>query len=226
MGANRIDRKYAREKIREMYELIKEQSPPHHFEFSDPFWVLITTVLSHRTKDPVTDAASRGLYDKYKDSYGLARANYDDVKSIIAKVGFSNVKAQRVIDISNIINEKYGGKVPSSIEELIKLPGIGRKTANVVLADSFGIPALAVDTHVHRISNRIGLTKTKNPYDTEMELKKIVPEDMWLGFNPTLVEFGKTICKPIGPRCDVCKINSFCDYYKNIYIKIQSKNKR
>ena len=221
-----INRKYARDHIREMYELIKEQSPPHHFEFSDPFWVLITTVLSHRTKDPVTDAASRGLYEKYHDSYGLASAEYDDVKEIIAKVGFSNVKAQRVIDISRILNEEYDGKVPSSIEELTKLPGIGRKTANVVLADSFGIPALAVDTHVHRISNRIGLSKTRNPGDTEIELKKIVPVEMWLGFNPTLVEFGKTICKPIGPRCDICKINSFCDYYKKIYIKKSTGNKK
>ena len=209
-----------------MYEMIKNQSPPHHFEFSDPFWVLITTVLSHRTKDPVTDAASRGLFNKYGDSYGLASATYDDVKEIIAKVGFSNVKAQRVIDISKIINEEYDGKVPPSIEELTKLPGIGRKTANVVLADSFGIPALAVDTHVHRISNRIGWTKTKNPDDTEEELKKIVPKDMWLGFNPTLVEFGKTVCKPIGPRCEACSINSYCDYYKNVYIKKENGNKR
>lgn len=222
-----VEKKYLKEHVREIYELINEQSPRHHFEFSDPFWVLITTILSHRTKDEVTDPAARGLYNKYKDSKGLASAEYEDVKKIIAKVGFSNVKAQRVIDVSRIINEKYSGQVPSSIDELISLPGIGRKTANVILADAFEIPAIAVDTHVHRIANRIGLVDAKIPEKTEEQLKEIIPKDLWLGFNPMLVEFGKKICKPIGPLCDLCNINSYCRYYQDVYKKKnEEKNKK
>lgn len=205
--------KTAREQFGEAYELIKQQSPPHHFEFSDPFWVLITTIMSHRTKDEVTDPAARRLYEKYHDSRGLAAADYDDVYAAISKVGFAKVKAERVIGAAQIINEKFGGKVPENIDDMMTIPGIGRKTANVVLADALKIPAIAVDTHVHRISNRIGWVKTKNPDDTEERLRKIIPEDQWLGFNPILVEFGKTVCKPIGPKCGECLINSYCEFY-------------
>lgn len=205
--------KKAREQFDEVYRLIKEQSPPHHFEFSDPFWVLITTILSHRTKDEVTDPAARRLHDRYHDSRGLESADYDEVYGAISKVGFAKVKAERVIGAARIINEKFGGEVPENIEDMMTIPGIGRKTANVVLADALKIPAIAVDTHVHRISNRIGWSRTKNPDDTEEVLRKIVPREQWLGFNPVLVEFGKTVCKPIGPRCEECLINSYCEYY-------------
>jgi len=208
-----MSRKVVEHNIIEIYRRIKEQSPPHHFEFVDPFWVLITTMLSHRTKDEVTDAASRSLYNRYRNSRGLASASYDDVRTLISRVGFSKVKAQRVIDVARIIGDKYGGKVPGDIEKLVELPGVGRKTANVVLADSFGIPAIAVDTHVQRIATRLGVTKSKNPEDTEHVLEKIVPRELWLGFNPTLVEFGKKVCRPIGPRCTICGISEFCDYY-------------
>lgn len=210
---NFMSRKTVERNIREIYRRIREQSPPHHFEFSDPFWVLITTMLSHRTKDEVTDAAARSLYNRYRDSRGLSTASYEDVKALISRVGFSTVKAARVVEVARIIEEKYGGKVPGDIEKLTELPGVGRKTANVVLADSFGIPAIAVDTHVQRIATRLGITRSNDPEETEHILEKIVPRELWLGFNPTLVEFGKHVCRPIGPRCDICKISEFCDYY-------------
>lgn len=201
-----------------IYDLIKKMSPPHHFEFSDPFWVLVTTLLSHRTKDPVTDAAARSLYNRYGSAEKLADASYDDVLSMISKVGFCRVKAARVIDLAGIIVNKYGGKVPESREELMTIPGVGRKTANVVISDSMGIPAIAVDTHVQRISKRIGWSKSDDPEKTEETLMKIVPKEDWVGFNPVMVEFGKTVCRPIGPRCDQCLINSYCGFY--------AKNKR
>ena len=210
---NFMSRKTVERNIREIYRRIREQSPPHHFEFSDPFWVLITTMLSHRTKDEVTDAAARSLYNRYRDSRGLSTASYEDVKALISRVGLSTVKAARVVEVARIIEEKYGGKVPGDIEKLTELPGVGRKTANVVLADSFGIPAIAVDTHVQRIATRLGITRSNDPEETEHILEKIVPRELWLGFNPTLVEFGKHVCRPIGPRCDICKISEFCDYY-------------
>jgi endonuclease-3 len=128
-------------------------------------------------------------------------------------VGFCKVKAARVIDLAGIIVNKYGGTVPESREELMTIPGVGRKTANVVLSDSMGIPAIAVDTHVQRISKRIGWSKSDDPEKTEEVLMKIVPHEDWVGFNPVMVEFGKTVCKPIGPKCNQCLINSFCDFY-------------
>ncbi|WP_393971697.1 endonuclease III [Oxyplasma meridianum] len=201
-----------------IYDLIKSMSPPHHFEFSDPFWVLVTTLLSHRTKDQVTDAAARSLYNRYGTAEKLASASYDDVLSLILKVGFCKVKATRVIQLAGIIVNRYGGRVPESREELMSIPGVGRKTANVVLSDSMNIPAIAVDTHVQRISKRIGWSKYDNPEKTEEVLMKIVPKDEWVGFNPVMVEFGKTICRPIGPKCSQCLINKYCDFY--------AKNKR
>ncbi|HLH85569.1 MAG TPA: endonuclease III, partial [Thermoplasmataceae archaeon] len=197
-----------------IYPLIQEQSPPHHFEFRDPFWVLITTMLSHRTKDEVTDAAARSLHNRYGSIEGLANADYGEVLSIIDKVGFKRAKAERIIQAARIIRDKFGGRVPESIEALMTIPGVGRKTANVVLSDSMGKPAIAVDTHVHRIANRIGLCATKTPEETEEALRRIIPVEMWVGFNPTLVEFGKHVCKPVGPKCSECKILDYCKFGK------------
>ncbi|MCL4444385.1 MAG: endonuclease III [Candidatus Thermoplasmatota archaeon] len=199
--------------IRTIYSRIREQSPDHHFEFSDPFWVLITTILSHRTKDEVTDAAARGLYNKYRNAEGLATASEEDVLEIIRKVGFSSVKAPRIINAARLILNEFAGNVPANIDDLTSIKGVGRKTANVVLADAFKIPAIAVDTHVLRISNRLGISRSKDPEVVERELTRIVPKDIWLGFNPRLVEFGKKVCRPVGPRCQICNISEFCDYY-------------
>ena len=210
-----MNRKQAMETFPEIYERIRSQSPPHHFEFKDPFWVLITTIMSHRTKDEVTDRAARNLFEKYGDAASLSCAKYDEVLPLISKVGFSRVKAGRVIETARIIVEDFHGDVPDELEKLTLIPGVGRKTANVVLADAFRKPAIAVDTHVHRISNRIGWGKTKNPEETEEVLRRIIPEQYWLGFNPMLVEFGKKICKPVGPKCSECTISEFCQYYKN-----------
>ncbi|EQD75099.1 endonuclease III, partial [mine drainage metagenome] len=185
----------------------------HHFEFTDPFWVLIATILSHRTKDEVTDAAARSLYNRYHDAHGLAAASEEEVLGLIRKVGFSRVKTPRIINASRIILERFGGSVPTTVDDLVTIPGVGRKTANVVMADAHRIPAIAVDTHVLRISNRLGISRSKNPEDVEIALTKIVPKDIWLGFNPRLVEFGKKICRPVGPRCEICSISEFCDYY-------------
>ncbi len=208
--------RWKREDIIKMLNLIQSQSPPHHFEFHDPFWVLITTIMSHRTRDEVTDAAARNLFNKYGDSEHLSKADYQDVLKLIGNVGFMTVKAQRVIDAARIVEEKFGGNVPDSMEDLMTIPGVGRKTASVVLADSFGIPAIAVDTHVHRVSNRIGWANSKNPEDTEEQLKSLIPKEKWVGFNPMMVEFGKKICRPVGPKCNECLINAHCRYYMKI----------
>ncbi len=208
-----------KENIEIIYGRIKEKAPPHHFEFQDPFWVLITTILSHRTKDEVTDPAARRLFEQYKDPGGLSSAKQEDVERLINKVGFYKVKAERVIQAARIILEHYGGNVPVNADDLMKIPGVGRKTANVVLADSMGIPAIAVDTHVFRISRRIGLSSGKKPGDVEADLMRIIPEKLWLGFNPVMVEFGKKICRPINPKCDICNITEFCNFYRKNHAK-------
>ena len=204
--------KMLREDIEKVIELMRSQSPTHHFEFHDPYWVLITTMLSHRTKDPVTDDAARKLKARYIDMNGLAEASYEDVLKIIEKVGFRKAKAQRIIDASRILIEKYGGNVPPSLEELTTIPGVGRKTANVVLSDSFNIPAIAVDTHVQRISVRLGISRSDDPAETEKILMEIVPRELWVGLNPMMVEFGKTVCRPVGPLCEKCLIREYCEY--------------
>ena len=216
-----------RANILTIYDRIKEQSPEHHFEFTDPFWVLITTMLSHRTKDEVTDAAARSLYNRYHDAHGLAAASEKEVLALIRKVGFSKSKAPRIINASRIILDRFDGSVPANIDDLVTIPGVGRKTANVVLADAHRIPAIAVDTHVLRISNRLGISRSKDPEKVEIALTRIIPKDLWLGFNPRLVEFGKKICRPVGPRCEICSISEFCDYYsKKGKPAIQGKGKR
>ncbi|MGP6240404.1 endonuclease III domain-containing protein [Cuniculiplasma sp. SKW4] len=203
---------YFKKNITTMIKLMQKQSPEHHFEFRDPFWVLITTILSHRTKDEVTDRAARSLEEKYHDCNGLSEASYNDVLSIIDKVGFKTVKAERVINAAKILREQYNCKVPEDIDLLMKIPGVGRKTANVVLSDAFGIPAIAVDTHVQRICYRTGISTSQDPEETEIILQRIVPKEFWVGLNPMMVEFGKNICRPVGPKCQICNIRDYCNF--------------
>ncbi|MGP6207040.1 endonuclease III domain-containing protein [Cuniculiplasma sp. SKW3] len=203
---------YFKKNITTMIKLMQKQSPEHHFEFRDPFWVLITTILSHRTKDEVTDRAARSLEEKYHDCNGLSEASYNDVLSIIDKVGFKTVKAERVINAAKILREQYNCKVPEDIDLMMKIPGVGRKTANVVLSDAFGIPAIAVDTHVQRICYRTGISNSQDPEETEIILQRIVPKELWVGLNPMMVEFGKNICRPVGPKCQICNIRDYCNF--------------
>ena len=183
-------------------------------EMGSPLSILIGTILSARTRDENTSAVVKKLFSKYKSARSLAQAELSDVEKIIKSTGFYHVKAKRVIEVASIIDSKYSGKVPDTLEELLKLPGVGRKTANCVLVYAFEKPAIPVDTHVHRISNRLGLVQTKTPEETELELMKKIPKKYWLKINDMFVMYGQNICKPISPMCDVCQIKRECDYYK------------
>lgn len=187
---------------------------PRNFEERDPFKVLVTTVLSHRTKDENTERASQRLFEVYGSVEELAKAKPEDLYELIKASGMYKQKAERIVRIAREIMEKYGGKVPNTLDELLKLPGVGRKTANIVLWVSFGKPALAVDTHVHRISNRLGWVKTKRPEETEEELKKLLPPELWGPLNGSMVEFGRKVCKPLRPRCAECPLREMCAYPK------------
>ena len=178
----------------------------------DPYKVLVRTILSQRTRDENTDQATNNLFSKYKDIYEVVEAPTEDVQELIKPAGFYRVKAGRIQEVSQILIDEYGGEVPDTLEELVKLPGVGRKTANCVLVFAFELPAIPVDTHVHRISNRMGLVNTKNPDDTEMELSKIAPKELWIKLNDLMVQFGQNICKPIHPQCEVCPCFDICDY--------------
>ena len=186
----------------------------HNAEDHGPFSILIGTILSARTKDESTSRIVKDLFKVYKNSRQLANAKVKDVEKIIKSIGFYHVKARRIIEVAKIIDSKYNGKVPDDLEKLVELPGVGRKTANCVLVYAYEKPAIPVDIHVHRISNRLGLVQTKNPEETEFELMKIIPKKLWLDINETFVKYGQNICKPISPMCDVCKIKNFCEYYK------------
>lgn len=181
----------------------------------DPYRVLVRTILSQRTRDENTDQATNNLFSKYKDIYEVVEAPTEDVQELIKPAGFYRVKAGRIQEVSQILIDEYGGEVPDTLEELVKLPGVGRKTANCVLVFAFELPAIPVDTHVHRISNRMGLVDTKNPDETEIELSKIAPKELWIKLNDLMVQFGQNICKPTSPQCEMCPVNYLCDYDGN-----------
>ena len=179
---------------------------------NDPFKVLISTVLSQRTRDENTYAASKSLFLKYDTPKKIADADIRDVENLIKRSGFYHVKAKRIKDISKDILENFNGQVPAGLDDLLTLPGVGRKTANCVLVYGFNIPAIPVDTHLHRIPNRIGIVNTKTPEQTEIELMKLVKKKDWLLINDLFVKFGQKICRPVRPGCSKCPIEKYCDY--------------
>ena len=177
--------------------------------------MLIATILSQRTRDDNTRKASDSLFGKYDSVEELAEADPDDVAALIRPAGFPKQKAKAIVDCCAILRDEYGCRIPEETEALLKLPMVGRKTAACVRAYAMGIPAVCVDTHVHRISNLMGLVETKDPCDTETELMRITPEDRWIDINKYLVRHGQLVCLPNRPRCDMCSVRSMCGHYKN-----------
>ncbi|HSF28320.1 MAG TPA: endonuclease III [Nitrosopumilaceae archaeon] len=208
--------------LRGMNNTMKSVKPPrmtalrelHEAETGSPLSILVGTILSARTRDENTSSVVKKLFSRYKTARSLARAKVSDVEKIIKSTGFYHVKARRIIEVASIIDSQYYGKVPDNLDELLKLPGVGRKTANCVLVYAFEKPAIPVDTHVHRISNRLGLVETKTPEETEFALMLKIPKKYWLQINDTFVMYGQNICKPISPMCGVCQIKKECNYYK------------
>jgi endonuclease III len=192
---------------------------------STPFKVLISTILSARTRDPVTEEASARLSSRFPDSRSLSKANAKSVAKLIRPVSFYRVKAGRIIKVARIIEKEYNGIVPSNLDQLLALPGVGRKTANCVLVYGFRTPAIPVDVHVHRISNRIGLVETTEPERTEEQLSILYKEKYWLDVNELFVRFGQTICKPIGPLCEICSVKPMCNYYQFVVKKRMDQKK-
>jgi endonuclease III len=183
-------------------------------EGGDPFKILIGTMLSARTRDEITTKVIKSLFSEFKNADELSKANLKELKNVIQKIGFYNVKAARIKEVSQILVEKYNGRVPPNIGDLLAFPGVGRKTANCVLVYGFKKPAIPVDIHVHRISNRIGIVDTKKPEETEIVLQKSIERKYWTRVNETFVTFGQNICLPKKPKCNVCHLTKFCKYYE------------
>lgn len=177
----------------------------------DPFRVLISCLLSLRTKDKVTGEASERLFELARTPEALSQLPLKKIERLIYPVGFYRVKAKRIRDLSRVIVRKHNGQVPNTLEGLLLLKGVGRKTANLVATLGFGQDGICVDTHVHRITNRLGLVRTKTPSATEFALREIVPVRYWKELNSLLVAFGQGICKPVSPLCSRCRIRSSCN---------------
>lgn len=179
--------------------------------FHDPFKVLVCCILSLRTNDLTTYPCSLRMLELGTKPEDFLNIDVDTLAKAIYPVGFYKNKAQQILDISKELVEKHNSKVPDSIDELVKFKGVGRKTANLVMAKGFGIPAICVDVHVHRITNRLGWVKTKTPDETEMELRKLLPQKYWLDINTILVTFGQNHCKPQKPMCETCPVKEYCE---------------
>ena len=192
----------------------------------DPFLVLISTILSQRTRDEMTERASQQLFAKYDTPQAIADADRADLQRLIKPVGFYRQKSLQIQKVSRVLLEQFGGVVTGTYEELIGLPQVGPKTANCVLVYGFGEPRIPTDTHVHRVSNRLGLVRTKAPEATEQRLMRTVPKEYWLHINELFIRFGKDICRPIGPRCASCSFTSFCRYYRTVVKPKQARNRR
>jgi len=176
----------------------------------DPFLVLIGCLLSLRTKDDVTDKAMERLMTRMRIPEDLLHIPEEELQRIIYPVDFYRNKARLIREIAETIIEKYHGRVPDSIDELLSLKGVGRKTANIVVTEGFGKPGIAVDTHVHRISNRLGAVRTLSPDRTESALRRTLPKELWITYNPLLVTHGRRTCVPISPFCSKCPVSNLC----------------
>ena len=202
--------------IDEVVQILKDEKQPRSEfvnlmdTFNDPYLVLISCILSLRTNDRTTYPATLRMLEFAKTPHDMKGVKVEDLAKAIYPVGFYENKAKQIIELSRQIDEELGGKVPDEIEELVKFNGVGRKTANLVLSRGFNKPAICVDVHVHRIFNRLGYVKTKNPEETEFALRKKLPVKYWIDINTLMVTHGQNVCKPINPKCSECPIEKYC----------------
>ena len=202
--------------IEKVVQILKDAKQPQSDfvklmdSFNDPFIVLIACILSLRTNDRTTYPATLRMLELGKTPEDFSKMDPEVLAKAIYPVGFYANKAKQIIELSKELVEKYDSKVPCDIDELCKFKGVGRKTANLVLSEGFHKPAICVDVHVHRITNRRGYVKTKNPEETEFALREKLPEKYWIDINSLLVTHGQNVCKPINPKCDICPISEYC----------------
>jgi endonuclease-3 len=202
------------EKMGPILELLDRHYPRAHctLDFQTPLQLLVATVLSAQCTDERVNQVTPALFRKYPDARACAQAPQEELEEAIRSTGFYRNKAKALQAICRGLVEKFGGQVPPSLEELVKLPGIGRKTANVVLGNAFGIPGIVVDTHLGRVAQRLGLTANQDPVKIEFDLMALVPREKWTAFSHQMIWHGRAICTARKPRCPTCPLLPFCDY--------------
>lgn len=207
-----------KKKIIEVLDILKTLYPNAEcaLDFASRWQLLVAVALSAQTTDVSVNKASPALFSKYPTPEALAGANQEDVEKLIKKIGMYRQKSKNIIAMSKMLVDLYSGQVPEDYDALIKLPGVGRKTANVVLSVGFGEQRIAVDTHVFRVSNRIGLCHEKDVLDTEKALMKNIPQDRWSESHQLLIHHGRQVCKARKPLCETCEISHICQYYSGI----------
>jgi endonuclease III len=192
------------ERLKQLYPAVTELA------YQNPFQLLIATILSAQTTDKMVNLVTPKLFARYPTALDLAAANPAEVETIVMPTGFYHVKARRIIDASRKLVELFAGEVPSSMEDLLEVPGIGRKTANVILGAGFDKPGFAVDTHVIRLTNRLKLVSTRDPVKIERQINSMVPQEEWTGLSLRLILHGRRVCIALRPRCEECVLNDFC----------------
>lgn len=210
--AKKLKKKEAKIVIDLLMELYPDAKA--ELEFTNPFELLIATILSAQCTDVQVNKTTRVLFKELKTPEDYIKLTEDELGSRIKSCGFYNTKSRNILAACNILVDKYNGKVPENIEELMELPGVGRKTANVVVSNAFGTPAIAVDTHVFRVSNRIGLADSDNVLETEKDLMNNIDKSMWSKAHHLLIFHGRRICKARKPLCQKCPLTDYCIYYK------------
>ena len=201
-------------RVKEIIKIISKEIPDSRIalKFSNPLGLLIATILSAQCTDVKVNQVTESLFKKYRSARDYAEANSKEFEEDIRPTGFYRNKAKSILKCCQALVARFGGKVPKTLEELVTLPGVGRKTANVILGNAFDIPGIVVDTHVHRVSQRIGLTKKDDPVKIEFDLMEIVPKEEWIHFSNLLVWHGRKTCVARKPLCGICPIRRLCDY--------------
>src|SRR3989344_1579028 len=201
--------------IKKVFSLLEKDHPLTMLEelgHYTPFQMLVMTLLSSRTRDSTTIPIVKKMFAKYPDPEHFIKMDLQELEEWLYGIGFYRIKAQHVKNLSKMILERFNGTVPDTLEELTSLPGVGRKTANCVLDYTFKKPAIAVDIHVHRISNRLGWVNTSTPEETEESLQKIFPKELWINVNRLFVGHGQTICVPLNLKCNICPVRKYCEF--------------
>jgi len=184
--------------------------------YKTPFELLVATILSAQSTDRQVNLITEGLFKKFPAPHDLARQKPEELEEFIKGCGLYKRKSSYLVEMAKILAEQYDGKVPDKMEELIKLPGVGRKTASVVLSNAFGLPALAVDTHVLRVANRLGLANTNEPYKAEQQIGGQIPRELWSQVHHWLISHGRQVCHARRPKCGTCQLQQWCRYYKTL----------
>jgi endonuclease III len=197
-----------------VFNRLVERYPTIHtaLDYESPWQLLVTTVLSAQTTDENVNRARAGLFERYPEPADLATADMEEVERIVYSTGFYRQKARSIVTLAGDVVDKFSGEVPRDLDALVTLRGVGRKTASVVLAEAWGDPAIAVDTHVRRVTNRIGLTSERDPVKIEKDLKALYPKAVWAGVSMRFIQFGRDVCEARKPRCGECELVALCDW--------------